>query len=173
MAFGRTGGNKGRRRDSDNIIAMRTVRAYLELPVGGLQQLLGLVSCASGGQHELVDHHLFAQRVHGGRQKRPRKTCRRAAADDGYAGQSRDRRTVVARIFRLSRARARTVRGVREMYEKRLGERTARTARLRPSTSSLVRRCSGSGDSDEYETISSGATFPFGFSLGFLSAAPQ
>lgn len=44
-----------------------TVIFYLELPVRGLQQLFGLVSGASGGQHELVDHHLFAQRVHGGR----------------------------------------------------------------------------------------------------------
>jgi hypothetical protein len=31
-----------------------------------LQQLFGLVPGASSGQHELIDHYLFAQRVHGG-----------------------------------------------------------------------------------------------------------
>lgn len=64
MAFV-SGGNKGRRRDRTTI-SINVCCAYLELPVGGLQQLLGLVPRASGGQHELVDHHLFAQRVHGG-----------------------------------------------------------------------------------------------------------
>lgn len=38
---------------------------YLELPVGRLQQLLGLVGGAAGRQHELVDHHLVLELVHG------------------------------------------------------------------------------------------------------------
>lgn len=36
----------------------------LELPVGRLQELLGLIGRTAGGQYELVDHHLVLQLVH-------------------------------------------------------------------------------------------------------------
>lgn len=40
------------------------MKTDLELPVSGLEQLLGLFPGTAGGQHELIDHHLLAQRVH-------------------------------------------------------------------------------------------------------------
>lgn len=40
-------------------------KAYLKLPVSSLEQLFGLVMCATSSNDELIYHHLFAQGIHG------------------------------------------------------------------------------------------------------------
>ena len=57
---GRRGGDGGRHVTVSTAVCLQNVADYLELPVGRLQDLLGLLPGAARRQDELVDHHLLA-----------------------------------------------------------------------------------------------------------------